>query len=396
MTLNVLLDEAERCLQNHDVDGAAVLFQRAQEESGGRSPLPRVGMARVALLLKRVDDAQALLDSVLRDFSASALALSMRGAVEEARGNHAAAVTFHTRALAIDPALVVAHANLGRLAMLTQQWSQAAASYQRAVEHGGATPELGARLGLALFRAGRVTDAVQVLGHVVEGHPRHLGALLTLVDVLESTQQLPLATELLENALTRFPKTAALPARMARVALRQGDVSTASREARRATQLATDDVSHWLFLASVEQQAGALQAARKALETALKLEPDHPRALLQLGDLADLEGDVTAARETWRRAAAAAPLAWEPLNNLAVSLLGEGSAAALGEARTLLTRAVSLGTNPESKVQYNLALTCLKLGDRAGARAAAEALLNDAPADHPLTAQAHRVRKLAA
>lgn len=397
MNITPLLTEAERLLNDDDLEGAAVLFEQAQKQCAGLSPLPRTGSARVALLQNRTDDAQKLLDEVLVSFPKSALALSLRGVVEEKRGELDAAAHLHARALTIEPSLTLAHSNLGRLAMRQQQWARAAASYQLAIEHGAATPEIGAQFGLALFRAGRVSEAVRVLGHVVEGNPKHLEPLFALVEVLVETAQLSFAAQLLDNAIERFPDEPRVAHKRARIAVQLNDLDAARHEAWRVTALAPNDPEPWLFAATVDNLARDFESATKALRHVLKLKPQHSRALFQLGVIAETTHDVTEARRCYRASVTADPLAWEPLNNLAISLLEEGSPEALREARVLLDRAIRLGSTPDAIVtRYNLALACLKLGDKSGARNAANELIKSAPADHPMAAQARRVLKLAA
>lgn len=397
MNITPLLTEAEHLLGARELERAAALYEQAQAQCAGLSPLPHLGAARVALLQERTDDAARLLDAVLERFPKCAAALSLRGVVEEKRGELERAAHLHHRALTHDPALTLAHLNLGRLAMKQQQWARAAASYQLAVEHGATTPDVGAQFGLALFRAGRVRDAVRVLGHVVEGNPKHLDALFTLVDVLIETAQLTLAAQLLDNAVERFPTEPRIANRRARIAVQLNDLEAARREAWRVTALAPDDPEPWLFAAVVDNLARDFESATRALRHVLTLKPNHAKALFQLGVIAETTHDVSEARRCYRSSITVDPHAWEPLNNLALSLLEEGSPEALREARVLLDRAIRLGSTPDTIVtRYNLALACMKLGDKAGAKAAANELLKRAPPDHPMATQARRVLKLAA
>ena len=58
MNILPLLIEAERYLTQKDVDRAAELYVRAEEQCAGLSPLPLVGLARIALLTDRTEDAK--------------------------------------------------------------------------------------------------------------------------------------------------------------------------------------------------------------------------------------------------------------------------------------------------------------------------------------------------
>ncbi|MGV3623689.1 MAG: tetratricopeptide repeat protein [Archangium sp.] len=397
MNIMPLLTEADRYLGLNDFDRAAAMFEHAQKQSGGRSPLPLVGIARVAIAMKKVEEAAQILEGVLTKFPKCAPALSLRGVIEEAKGRFEAAGEFHSRALVLDPTLAMAHVNLGRLAAQQKKWAHAAASYQLALQHGAATPDAGAQFGTALFHSGRVTEAVRVLAHVVEAYPRHFDAVITLADVLVETTQLELAAQLLDNAAERFPKEPLIPSKRAVIALRLKDLEVAATEAWRVTTLAPLDEEAWLFAAVVDTMRLRFDTAEKALKHVLKLSPHNWRAHYHLGGLADAIKDKKEAKRRYRAAIVANPMAWEPLNNLAIMLLEEGGTDSLKEARTLLDRAVQLGAAPDAiVVRYNLALACFRLGDKEGTRRAASELMKLAPADHPMANEAKRVMKLAA
>ena len=338
-----------------------------------------------------------MLDAVLAQHPKCPEAISLKGVVLEARGKLPEAIEQHTRALALDPTLSLAHVNLGRVNAQLHRWELSAASYQLAIQHGAITAEVKVQLGTALFRARRTTEALKVLALAVQAHPRHLDAILTLADCLVETGSLSLAAELLDNAMPRLPDEPLIAARRAAVALRQKDLEAARREAWRHTELAPKDEEAWLFAAVVDTMQLRLDTAEKALKKVLKLNPRNWRAHYHLGGLHDAARDAAGARKAWRAAIECEPVAWEPINNLAVSLLEEGSQPSLVEARALLERAVRLGARGDAiQIRYNLALACYRLGDSLGARRAAQELLKLAPADHPMATEARRVLKIAA
>ena len=397
MNIEPLLVEAERYLTEKDIDRAAELYERAQEQCAGRSPMPLVGLARIAILMQRFDDARQLLTGVQTLFPGCAEALTFMGVVEEAAGRMDEAGTLHTRALALDPTLAVAHVNLGRIWALLQRWELSAASYTLAIQHGAHDVAVKVQLGTALFRSKRAPEALKVLSLTVQAHPKHLDAILTLADVLVETGALHLAAELLDNAIPRLPNAALIASRRAAIALRMKDLEAARREAWRHTMLSPKDEEAWLFAAVIDTMQLNFGSAEKALKKVLRLNPENARAHYHLGGLFDAVKDKAAARKSYRAAIACDPLAWEPLNNLAIMLLEEGTPASLAEARTLLDRAIRLGTRGDAiLVRYNLALACYRLGDLSGTRRAAQELLKLAPVDHPMAAEAHRVLKIAA
>ena len=64
MNIQPLLIEAERYLVEKDVDRAAEIYVHAQQQCAGRSPMPLVGLARIAILMQNFDDARQLLEGV--------------------------------------------------------------------------------------------------------------------------------------------------------------------------------------------------------------------------------------------------------------------------------------------------------------------------------------------
>jgi tetratricopeptide (TPR) repeat protein len=397
MNVLPLLDEAERYLEQEDLDRAAELFARARAEDVTRSPVPLVGLARVAMLQRRWPEAKTVLDAVLAQHPRYAEALTFRGVAEEASGRLEDAMTFHARALAIDPALGVAHGNLGRCHAQQERWDLAAASLRLAVQHGAATVELKVQLGTALFRARQTQEALKVLALTVQAHPLHVDAIVTLADALVETGGLQLAFDLLTNASERLPRAPMLAARAAAIALRLSDLDAARREAWRHTELAPLDEEAWLFAAVVDTMQRRFDTAEQALRKVLALDPHQWRAHYHLGGLYDALRLEPAAKNAYRAAIRCEPRAWEPINNLAVMLLEEGTPDALREARKFLEQAIGLeATGDAVMAHYNLALACFRLGDVPATRRAALSLLKLAPPDHPMAVEAHRVLKVAA
>lgn len=397
MNIQPLLSEAERYLTLKDIDRAADLYSRAQEQCAGRSPLPLVGLARIALLIEQPEGAKPLLEAVLIKFPQCAEALTLRGVVEEFAGRLEDASHFHAAALNIDPTLSTAHVNQGRTFARLERWGLAAASYQLALQHGAGGAQIMVQLGTSLFRAKKTTEALKVLALTVQSHPKDLDAVLTLADALVETGALGLACELLENATFRLPDEPLIAARRASIALRLKDLEVAHREAWRHTTLAPRDEEAWLFAAVIDTMRLRFDTAEKALKHVLRINPKNWRAHYHLGGLFDALKDKRTAKKEYRAAIECDRSAWEPLNNLAIMLLEEGTPAALTEARTLLDRAARLGNRGDAiLVRYNLALACFKLGDLGGARRAAQELLKLAPPNHPMANEAQRVLKIAA
>lgn len=397
MDLMPLLTEAERYLSENDLDRAAAIFVHANKVCSGSQPLPMVGIARIAILTRRFDEASTILHAVTIKFPKCAEALTFRGVLCETDGRLNEAIAFHSRALALDPMLGAAHFNLGRCYAQLERWDLAAASFRLAIQHGATGPVVKTSLGTALFHAKRTSEAIKVLTLTVNAHPNHLDAILTLADVLVETGAMGFAAHLLDNATPRLPKEPLIASRRAAIALRMKDLEEASREAWRTTTLAPKDEEAWLFAAVVDTMRLQFDTAEKALKTVLRINPQNWRAHYHLGGLSDAIKDKKHAKKCYRAAIDANPHAWEPLNNLAIMLLEEGTKKAVEEAKSLLERAVRYGVSPDAVVtHYNLALAHLKLGDSFSARRIAKELLKIAPADHPMAGEAQRMLKAVA
>lgn len=392
-----LYTEAERYLSDRDLDRAAELFHRGRALEGPHAPIGTLGLARVAILLGRLDQADALLHEVLARHPQHALGLTLQGVVEEARGNHAGALRCFTDALAQEPRLGLAHYNRARVLAQQTRWREAAAAFEHAVDEGVDAADARVQWGIALVRAGRLGDALRVLTEAVRLEPCDLTAAVTLADALTEAGRLDLADAVLANAQTRFPGAALPCSKRAALALRQRDLEGARQEAWRVTELAPADEEAWLFAAILDSMCLRFDGAERALKQALRLNPRSWRAHYHLGGLFDALRQDQAARQAYRKAIECGPNAWQPHNNLATLLLEDGTRAALVEARALLERAAHLGTAAEAAtVRYNLALVCFKLGDGAGVRRATRDLARIAPPEHPLAAEVRRLGRLAA
>lgn len=127
----------------------------------------------------------------------------------------------------------------------------------------------------------------------------------------------------------------------------------------REETLRADD---WFDLAC-ELELSSIEEAKEAYERALKLDPRHPDAHVNLGRLLHEQGAPAAAEEHYRKAIAAKPdhdTAWF---NLGVALEDLGH---VRDATEAYRRAIALDDN-NADAHYNLAGLCEKKGDKQAA-----------------------------
>lgn len=120
----------------------------------------------------------------------------------------------------------------------------------------------------------------------------------------------------------------------------------------------------WALALEAEGGPNAEARVERGYRKALELEPDHPGALLNLGNLLYQRGKLAEARDLYRSAVEAAPEYAEAHYNLANVLddLGQ-SDAAVSEYREALALAPDF-----QAAHFNLALVLEKMGDRPAAR----------------------------
>jgi Flp pilus assembly protein TadD len=143
---------------------------------------------------------------------------------------------------------------------------------------------------------------------------------------------------------------------------RMGRYPEAEADARRAIQAGPAEAVAWSNLGDVLTRQGkpgeAVQATRKAVE----LQPDNPDNWYNYGVALASMDSLPRAKEAYERAIAINPRHVEAINNLGGLLGAHGR---IEEARDIYARAVAIA--PASvQARMNLALACMRLGDREG------------------------------
>lgn len=390
ITIAPLLFEAENYLALLDLDRAAELYRRAGELDA-ESVLPRLGLVRVALALGRRREGLALLDSILQSHPTSVEALTLRGVAAETAGALEEAATFLSRAVAQSHTYGPAAYNLGRVLAQQHRWVEACVHLRRATELMPNQPEVAVLYGTAAFRAGAMREAIDALRRSIETAPYSTGGYLTLADILVEAGELDLADTLLASAAGRFSRQAIFPSKRAAIAMRRGRLDEALVHARKQVALAPNVDEGWLLIAVLEHTTLKLDAAEAAIHQVLRRNPSNWRAHYHLGGIYETMRLRDLATHAYRNAAELAPNEWQPKNNLATLLLEHDELGTTLEARRLLENAVSAAPPGERFMpQFNLALACLKLGERATSEHHAREAVRIAPSSHSVAETAKR------
>ncbi len=218
-------------------------------------------------------------------------------------------------------------------------------------------PSLLRSLAMALYRVGRLDEAVERMTQAVELTPtpsyvNDLGTLLlrrgdssaaveryrqavsadrnfvlgwsNLGDALQCEGRLPEAVDAYRHAMVIDPTFASVHAGLASTLSQSGDDSAAIDVARRALARFPASARLWRTLAVVERRRKNLVAAIEAVQRAVGLAPEDAEMWHTLAGLYDDAGDQTAAADAYRRALSLDPSLVEAQFDLA----------ALGQAPT--------------------------------------------------------------
>ncbi len=153
-------------------------------------------------------------------------------------------------------------------------------------------------------RAGRLEEAKASYLAALRLNPRMAPAWLGLAEIAARSGQAGEELEILQKGEAVGSHSGVLYARMAQIELPKGDVAAAQRHAADAIKLLPTFAPAWWVSGEVAEKQGNTTAAIERFEKAAALGLDDPRALVRLGDLLIRSGRRDAARTYLERAAA--------------------------------------------------------------------------------------------
>jgi tetratricopeptide (TPR) repeat protein len=301
-----------------DPASAATLIGRALAHR--ESPVYRCNLGMVLGRLGRHQDAVAALERALAlrpDYPEAFINL---GVSLQALRRPAEAEAAYRRVLERRPDHPAALANLGNVLQELGRGEEAVVAYEAAVAHDPALPQTG--LGHALRGLGRHAEAEAAYRHEVAAHPGSAEAHANLAGILGEAEG---------AAAAPAPAPAPLPG------------ASPGAETLRGGVLG---------------RLGRLEEAVAACERALALRPDHPEALVNLGQALRGLGRLAEAEAAQRRVLAQRPTDAAAYNGLAVTLQ---AADRPHEALAVLDLAAALAP-ADAETQHHRAMLLLRLG----------------------------------
>ena len=169
--------------EDGEVERADVLLRRALRAAPGFVEA-RAAAARLARDSGRIDEGLALVDAGIAAAPRSVVLWRVRGELELARGEGAAAREAFETALDLTPTDAESHYNLGVALQKLGEPAEAARAYQRALVFDPGFAEAHFNLGVLFQEGGHVDPACSAYRAVLERQPRHATAYRNLGETL--------------------------------------------------------------------------------------------------------------------------------------------------------------------------------------------------------------------
>lgn len=308
---------AAYCDRNgHDAEArrllARLVFQLGDAEAGlahleavarthGR--LPELGFETgvMRLALARTEEAvQAFRDELAANPRHEGALFNLGWALRQTGRAQEAAAVFR-RLVAGNPAHHDGWLNLGHLLFEAGDDEGAEQAFRKAAEGPVRLAAL-TNLSVTLSRAGRLTEAEDVLAQVLNADPTHAAAAGLLGNVMTAQGRLNDALTVFQRALAMRPDDPILLCNYALALKEASRPAEASDLLERAARLAPRDARVWNAMGVVAAARNRLDEAEMALCKAVALAPAMAEAHSNLGTVQGDRGRLTEALETFRRA----------------------------------------------------------------------------------------------
>jgi tetratricopeptide (TPR) repeat protein len=266
--------------------------------------------------------ARVRLEAYLTKVPEHANALFDAGWIAERLGDPKEASDLYTRALASDPAHVVAALNLARL--LQDVPARAEAVVRASLQRMPGEPRLLNALAAALRLQHRLDEAESAVHRVLERHPRDSDAYRNLAAIEADRGHLRLAESALNNARKLDPKDPGIPNSLGVLALRRDDVGAARGYFEQANQLDPAFAPAWANLGALALRFRDYAAAEQAYTKAAQLDPARWEISLARGWALEGLRKPREARAEYEKVLAIDPQHDDALYGKALALKAEG------------------------------------------------------------------------
>lgn len=198
-------------------------------------------------------------------------------------------LTLYTTALAAAPDAYPIRLNLGAVYFDLGELKQAERQWLGALESAPSSPIVWNDLGLVYEKEKRYSEAVTMFRKAIDLRPDYADPHLNLGLLCEKLNLLPEAEQEMRTALKLSPLDLHLRNRLGLLYLSEGRLEEARKQFESSVAIAPNVVAY-NKLGEIHLLHGAPDAAQKALQSALKLNPADVFAMLKLGGLYAAQG----------------------------------------------------------------------------------------------------------
>ena len=164
---------------------------------------------------------------------------------------------------------------------------------------------------VALLQQGRVAEASELLGKVLQLDPANTSARQTLAGLLVEGKRYDEAQRSLQDGLKLDSSQTGLAMILARLQVEQGDIQSALKTLQRSLPYAVERPDYQAFLAALLQREGRHKEAIEHYSQALRKSPGSGVWLMGLGISLQAENRLAEAQEAFNRAKASHTLSPE-------------------------------------------------------------------------------------
>jgi tetratricopeptide (TPR) repeat protein len=347
-----------------------------------------VGLGRLALLDRRVDEGLALLEraSSLQPDCAEALALQGIYWMQQERFDRA--IELLEKARAVDPKLAMIHFNLGECRCRLGEFPLAEGDLRRAIESSPGHFQAYSRLSYVQVETGNWEDAVRSMRQAVRINPAYVEGYLVLGSLFERAGKHDVVIRVYRSGIRRNPAAFSLRERLCAAYALHRDFTSAFQEALEIANrrnLYTD----YLRLGSYAVALLQFETAERAFQRSLELNPSSWEGHYNLAEMYMSAGRMDDAGVQYQAALDHNSGGYEPLNGMGlfVLLIDQDCDKAIGFFKEAIDLAPS---HPEPR--WNMALACARKGDFPTAQKFAASVLALVKPGDPLHHQAERLQ----
>jgi tetratricopeptide (TPR) repeat protein len=293
------------------------VIKRQSTSAQGLTARDRI--AAIQLSQGHIDEANKLIDEVLRKNPRDDDALLMRATIELQRKDPTSAIA-DLRVVARDqPRSVLTHRTLARAYLDKGQPGLAEEAYRAALQ--AAPADLTVRLELARFlmQTERAPQAATLLEETVSRLPQNASVREELVRAYLAKKDLPAARAAADELKARHPDVATGFYLSGSIAAEQQRLADSQADLEHALALQPASVDILTLLSGVEVARGSASAAISRVQAAIAGDPRKAALANLLGELYLQQKDIGRASEAFGRASTLDPQAWLPHRNLAVA-----------------------------------------------------------------------------